>query len=193
VRTVVWTQGCTLACPGCFNPATHPAGGASWPVADLAERISSFGTDRVTISGGEPLDQAAAVIELARRCRQAGRSVILFTGYAWAQLRRNRPGVVAGLQQYVDVVVAGRYVAARRIATGLRGSDNKTVHLLTDRYRLEEIEATAVAEVLIGADGTVTTTGVDPFSPTHPTHPTHPTDPTGPPDGPTPMAAGVSA
>ncbi|MGD0006352.1 MAG: 4Fe-4S cluster-binding domain-containing protein, partial [Anaerolineaceae bacterium] len=24
-RSVVWVQGCTLNCPGCFNPQTHPA------------------------------------------------------------------------------------------------------------------------------------------------------------------------
>jgi pyruvate-formate lyase-activating enzyme len=28
LRAVVWFQGCTRACPGCFNPATHdPRGG----------------------------------------------------------------------------------------------------------------------------------------------------------------------
>jgi anaerobic ribonucleoside-triphosphate reductase activating protein len=137
-------------------------------VADLAERIDSFVTDGVTVSGGEPLDQAESVLELSRRCQEAGRSVILFTGYAWAELRRDRPVVVAGLERHVDVVVAGRYVAARRVATGLRGSANKTIHLLTDRYRPEEIEVTPVAEILIGADGTLTTTGVDPFRPTGP-------------------------
>ena len=27
VRFVVWLQGCTLGCPGCFNPSTHAAAG----------------------------------------------------------------------------------------------------------------------------------------------------------------------
>jgi pyruvate-formate lyase-activating enzyme len=24
MRYVIWTQGCSLGCPGCFNPETHP-------------------------------------------------------------------------------------------------------------------------------------------------------------------------
>ena len=29
VRFVIWLQGCTLGCAGCFNPATHPEIGGS--------------------------------------------------------------------------------------------------------------------------------------------------------------------
>ena len=39
-RAVIWVQGCTLGCPGCFNPATHPhAGGELMPIATLFRRI----------------------------------------------------------------------------------------------------------------------------------------------------------
>ena len=36
------------------------------------------------------------------------------------------------------------------------------VHLLTDRFTMEEIESTPVGEVLVAPDGTITVTGVDP-------------------------------
>jgi len=161
---VVWTQGCTLACPGCFNPGTHTAGGTPRAVAELADEIGSFGVEGVTVSGGEPLEQAEAVLELARRCRSRGLSVLVLTGFTLPELRRRRPEVAAGLARHVDVVVAGRYVAARRLASGLRGSANKTVHLMSDRYQLADLEAVPPAEVMISPDGTVTFTGVAPLA-----------------------------
>lgn len=59
LRTVVWTQGCTLACPECWNPRTHnPTSGEEVDPSALAERIvreAPAGTEGVTISGGEPM------------------------------------------------------------------------------------------------------------------------------------------
>jgi anaerobic ribonucleoside-triphosphate reductase activating protein len=60
-------------------------------------------------------------------------------------------------------LVDGRYVAAQRLAAGLRGSANQRIHLITDRYRIEDIERTPVAEVRISPTGEVVLTGVDPL------------------------------
>ena len=39
-RTVIWAQGCSLGCPGCFNPQTHPpSGGQAIPVAEVSHRV----------------------------------------------------------------------------------------------------------------------------------------------------------
>ena len=39
-RFVVWMQGCTLGCPGCFNPTTHDAaGGREVEVAEVAAQL----------------------------------------------------------------------------------------------------------------------------------------------------------
>ena len=62
----------------------------------------------------------------------------------------------------IDVLVDGRYVEKRRIARGLRGSSNQVVHLLTPRHRMADVESTPVGEVLIGPDGEVRVSGVDP-------------------------------
>ena len=38
VRTVIWTQGCPHACPGCQNPGTHDSnGGALFDVSEVIE------------------------------------------------------------------------------------------------------------------------------------------------------------
>jgi anaerobic ribonucleoside-triphosphate reductase activating protein len=43
LRFVIWSQGCTLACPGCFNPRTHPAGGEPRTAGDLAAAALAAG------------------------------------------------------------------------------------------------------------------------------------------------------
>ena len=39
LRTVVFFQGCTLGCQGCFNPETHAFRGAEVTVLAVAERV----------------------------------------------------------------------------------------------------------------------------------------------------------
>ena len=155
VRLVVWLQGCTLACPGCFNPATHAAGGREVGVDDIA-----FGdVEGLTLSGGEPIQQADACIALLDRARRSGLSTLMFSGYTLAEIQGLAPGVLERL----DVLIDGRYVARERLATGLRGSANQGIQLLTDRYTLADVEATPVAEIRIGPTGDVVLTGVDPL------------------------------
>ncbi|MBN1772532.1 MAG: radical SAM protein [Deltaproteobacteria bacterium] len=157
-RAVVWVQGCSLRCDGCCNPgAQDPDGGHPVPVANLLARVRSIeGIEGITLSGGEPLQQAEAVGELLQEVRSTtGLSVVLFTGYAWDRVNRQPDlATVAGL---ADIVVAGPFVQGLRLERGLRGSSNQTVHLLTDRYTLADLEAVPEVEVVLHDDATVVT------------------------------------
>ena len=93
VRAVIWVQGCTLACPGCFNAPTHPkAGGEGFvSVDELFARIVALGhtIEGITISGGEPLQQLEPVAALIRRVKAETKlSVVLFTGFYWSELEQ---------------------------------------------------------------------------------------------------------
>ena len=59
--------------------------------------------------------------------------------------------------------IDGRYQASSRHATGLRGSSNQRVHLLSERYTHADIEETPEAEILIDAQGRITMSGVAPI------------------------------
>ena len=68
LRSVIWVQGCTRGCPGCFNPHTHPHDPRHLldPEA-LAQRLMRVpDTDGITLSGGEPFEQAAACAVLRK-------------------------------------------------------------------------------------------------------------------------------
>jgi len=159
-RFVVWLQGCTLGCAGCFNPATHAGGGTPMTVDELVAQVPAD-ADGLSLSGGEPLQQAAAIVPLLDAARARGLSTLAFSGYTREEIEAlpAGPDVLARL----DVLIDGRYVAAERLATGLRGSANQRILLLTDRYALADVEATPTGEIRIGPTGEVVLTGVDPL------------------------------
>ncbi len=161
-RFVVWMQGCTLGCPGCFNPTTHDAaGGNAVPIADLAAQMAGSGAEGLSLSGGEPLQQPAAALALLEAARALGMSTLAFSGYSIEEIRAlaGGPEVLAQL----DVLIDGRYVSTERLAAGLRGSANQRIQLLTDRYARADVEATPVAEIRIGPTGEIVLTGVNPL------------------------------
>jgi anaerobic ribonucleoside-triphosphate reductase activating protein len=162
-RCVVWLQGCTLGCPGCFNPATHDvAGGHDMAVAEIAAQLAATpGIEGLSVSGGEPLQQAEAATQLLDAARALGLSTLAFSGYTIDEIRRLPHG--QAMLDRLDVLIDGRYVAGERLATGLRGSTNQRIHLLTSRYQLSDVEATPIAEIRIGPTGDVVLTGVDPL------------------------------
>jgi len=166
LRAVIWLQGCTLGCPGCFNTPTHPQSGGEWLAVDtLFKRIQSLapGLEGLTVSGGEPLQQIGPLSALLRRVRQeTSLTVIVFTGFSAAELER-LPGIAA-LKASVDVLIAGRYEQDQRLARGLLGSANKRLLFLTGRYQAADFADLPEAEILIGPDGQVTYSGIDPLT-----------------------------
>ena len=179
-RTVIWVQGCTLGCPGCFNAPTHPGqAGETGSIETIFERILALGSsiEGITISGGEPLQQQVGVAALLRRIKAETKlSVVLFTGFSWEELarmgeaERHREGADISttttlplpLLSDVDVLLAGRYDAGRRIASGLLGSDNKIAYFLTTCYNQADLDRVPKVEVIITPAGRVFTTGIDP-------------------------------
>lgn len=137
LRSAVWVQGCPFSCPGCMAPEWIPDRTARLvtPAELAAELLADARVTGLTLSGGEPMVQAAALAETVARARaERDLSVLCFTGYRLERLRRDPPGPdVPRLLACVDVLVDGRYVAALNDGRGLRGSRNQRVHRLNAR------------------------------------------------------------
>lgn len=137
VRLGIWVQGCPLACPGCIAVDTWDAtAGTPVSVADLlreVRRAVAARADGVTISGGEPLEQATALATLLRGVRELSAAaavefdVLLYTGYEPSELDTSRRDAMA----LADVVITGRYVVTAPTRLIWRGSANQTMRLLT--------------------------------------------------------------
>jgi anaerobic ribonucleoside-triphosphate reductase activating protein len=164
LRAVIWVQGCTLGCPGCFNPQTHiRTAGENWPVSSLMDKIlaEQGNIEGVTISGGEPLQQRPALQALLSRIKlKTSLSVVLFSGYTWFEIQKMRR--INGLLSNLDVLLAGRYDQSQHIAASLTGSANKTIHFLTPRYTINDIQTVPVAEVILTETGEIHLTGINP-------------------------------
>jgi anaerobic ribonucleoside-triphosphate reductase activating protein len=156
-RLGVWVQGCGLACPGCMSRDTwDPAGGRVITIARLAEIWrDAVGHEAagITVSGGEPLDQAAAVTALLRYVRRnAAADILVYTGYVWERAWRIAPGVL----RLADAVITGPYEAARPTDLIWRGSAAQELVPLTElgrqRYgRYVDLETTR-PPIQVGAD-----------------------------------------
>ncbi len=164
LRAVLWVQGCSLGCPGCFNPQTHAfEGGELASIDSLVSQLIALQSsiEGLTISGGEPLQQRLPLINLLRRVRQeTSLSTLLLSGFSWAEIQQMPEA--SELLACLDVLIAGRYDAGQHVARDLRGSANKTIHFLTLRYRLSDLQAVPTAEVIITATGEVLISGIDP-------------------------------
>lgn len=163
VRYVVWSQGCALGCPGCFNPETHSVAGSALvrTAGEVAEEALAGvpHIEGVTLTGGEPLEQPAAVAAFCAGVRtRSGLSVIVLTGFTRAEIESDpaRSAAVAD----ADLVIAGRYNARLHLAHGLRGSSNKEYWLRTGRYTADDLAAVPELEITVTDDGTLTFTGM---------------------------------
>ena len=94
LRAVVWLQGCTLSCKGCWNPDTHtfdkPDNESAFGLSDWI--LSQPDIEGVTFSGGEPMQQAydlRSVIRMVKNCRP-DLSIGMFTGYTQMELEGGR-------------------------------------------------------------------------------------------------------
>ena len=163
-RAVIWVQGCSLDCPGCFNPEAHSLRKGKLVKTDqLFKKIQEQGDaiEGITISGGEPLQQMRPLLNLLGRvCKETNLSVLLFTGYSREEVGRMKES--AELLRCVDILIAGRYDRTKKIGRNLLGSVNQTIHFLSGRYTKKDLKKTPSSEVIITREGKVIMTGIDP-------------------------------
>lgn len=168
LRAALWVQGCSIRCPGCFNPHSWPGGGGEptpWP--ELAERVREaaafHGIEGLTLLGGEPFDQAGPLAHLAAAVQADGLSVMTFTGHTLEELEAAGRNDWNRLVAATDLLVDGPYLAGRpERRRPWVGSDNQRFWFLTGRYADLAGQLGAVRnrlEVRIGPEGGVAVNG----------------------------------
>lgn len=145
LRYAVFVQGCSHGCPGCHNPESQPREGGTLTTTDavLADIRANGLVHDVTLSGGEPFEQAAACAHLARQLKVEGYGVWTYTGYLYEDLARRADADegadedVRALLDNTDVLVDGPFVEAlKSLSLKWCGSSNQ---------RLIDVAATRAA------------------------------------------------
>lgn len=106
-RFAVYTQGCPHHCPGCHNPQTHAfTTQHDIEPGELVRLVHDSPLNAgVTLSGGEPFCQAAALVPFARAVRAEGKGVWAYSGYTFEQLQGTEP-VEGAAAEHLDVAAA---------------------------------------------------------------------------------------
>lgn len=136
-RFGIWTNGCGRNCPGCVskrlqksNPSTEIEVTAFLNQFDLSH------SDGVTISGGEPFDQASELHRLVQALREKGfEDILIYTGYTIEELRGKHDEDIDYVLAEVAALVDGPYVEALNDDTGnLYGSSNQRFFLFKEKF-----------------------------------------------------------
>ena len=145
IRTVVWTQGCPHNCKGCHNPGTNDFnGGFLVDVDEVIEELRSIeGQDGITLSGGDPMCQSDACIEICKAAKEMGLNIWCYTGFTYENVINNPKQ--RKLLDYIDILVDGKFVLEEKsLDIYFRGSRNQRI--IDVKKSLEEESVVLVEE-----------------------------------------------
>jgi len=132
-RLAIWVAGCKAGCKGCANPELweqHPQQYISVEnfAQILKKQLAGKKIDGITVSGGEPFNQAEEIAKLIKLL-DLQVDVLVFSGYLIEDIRQNEG--MNELLQLIDVLIDGKYIEELNDGEScLRGSTNQRIHIL---------------------------------------------------------------
>ena len=131
IRAVIWMQGCSHNCKGCHNPSTHDfKGGYLEDVDNLKKQIKNMDIDGITLSGGDPMFQVDASLEISKYAKSLGLNVWCYTGYTYEELIAisDTNKKMLELLKNIDALVDGRFELDKlSYEVVFRGSKNQRI------------------------------------------------------------------
>ena len=116
----------------------------------------------MTVAGGEPFQQPAALLALGERLDDADLTRLAFSGFTRGEIDRLLLG--PNILGHLDVLTAGRAVETQRVGRGLLlGSANRQIQRLTPQHTLAEFRDIHGREVILPGDGSITLSGIAPW------------------------------
>jgi len=155
-RYVIWLQGCTLGCKGCWNTDMWPHKKKHLIEREnlLSEILSLEDIVGVTILGGEPLQQYENTLWLLKKLNKTELDCMLYSGYNYSEIVTNTSH--SEVFKLVDIIITGRYeVKLRDTSLRWRGSSNQEIHFLTEKYKTQDFDECNQIEIHIGEFGDV--------------------------------------
>ena len=104
IRSVFFLQGCSMHCPGCQNSCTHNKENGVLKTVDEVENeiLSKCRNKKITISGGEPLEQLPSLMELLEKLKANNLNICLYTGWDFSKVPEK-------VFKYVDYLKCGHF------------------------------------------------------------------------------------
>lgn len=124
-RYVIWFQGCSIGCKGCFNKNLQSFKIKNLvPLKDIVENIRESleenGIIGVTLLGGEPTEQQH-LVTLLNEINKLELNILLFTGKSYAVLDSD-------IRDRCHYIVDGKFEEELVIKNNLIGSSNQKLY-----------------------------------------------------------------
>ena len=130
LRAVIWTQGCLHHCKGCQNPQTWDMnGGGLVDTVEVKKAIDELEYHTgLTFSGGDPMYQVEACLDIAEYGISKGLNIWVYTGFTFEELMliAKKQPIYLEFMKKIDVLVDGRFILEERdLSLLFRGSRNQ--------------------------------------------------------------------
>lgn len=136
IRVVLFVQGCSFHCKGCFNPQTWDFRNGYNYTRDVENKIFDLCNkdyiSGLSIVGGEPLHDLNVpdVFKLCRRFKQTfpDKNIWLWTGFDMQEIENSDNPYRKGILKFVDYIVDGQFkVDLKDRDLKFRGSSNQNI------------------------------------------------------------------
>lgn len=140
----VFLQGCSIHCEHCFNKSTWDFnGGYEWTdkeTEQLFEILRKPYITRISVLGGESLDQAKELLQLLSKIRNEFPNLKIWI-YSGRTLEENmKDPLKAECLSKCDVLVDGAYVdELRDLTLAFRGSSNQRIIDLKETFKTNKM------------------------------------------------------
>lgn len=135
-RLAFWVEGCFRDCSGCIAENISKRSESSrMPVSELLGMIlkNASGRTGLTISGGEPFDQAKPLVDLLTKVKKTTElDIMVYTGYTYKELQSGDLSKKKMLS-LIDILVDGPFRIDLPMTNRYSGSDNQKLYLLTPK------------------------------------------------------------
>lgn len=170
-RLGIWVSGCLKNCNGCANPELHARESGQDISIDMLEKLIETlpGTpSALTVTGGEPFEQAEELAELCEWfTHKYGDDILVYTGYTMEQLQSYQNSEINAVLNSIAALVDGEYIEQFNTGNKIKGSDNQRLFVLRKKYSKEYCALDAICgdqrtiQLFAAGDGGVITTGFE--------------------------------
>ena len=146
LRVSLFTSGCTIRCPGCFNTkAWDFNAGKRFTTDTMVDILKHVFNDKINYSGlsllgGEPLDNMEGLIPLLEefnrmnKVKNADKNVWIWSGRDLDEILKDEKKVDF-LFKYCDTIVTGPFIEdLKDLTLKFRGSSNQKIYTIDKEY-----------------------------------------------------------
>ncbi len=137
-RLAIWVNGCYRHCKGCvskrlqrFEPRNEQN------VLTYFDNFDLSTVDGITISGGEPFEQAGDLLFLVKYFKERGiDDILIYSGYTIEELYKKNDENIRQILTEIAVLIDGPYIEEQNNDMGnLKGSGNQRIIFINPAFK----------------------------------------------------------